>query len=100
MLVNLYAAKGCKVCAGTGYIGRSAIFEFIEMTREIKDLILENPSTQEIWNLARQQGARSLFEDGIEKVKNGITTVEEVLRVAPPILLNRPVKTKKASKKK
>jgi len=98
--VNLYAAKGCKVCAGTGYIGRSAIFEFIEMTREIKDLILENPSTQEIWNLARQQGARSLFEDGIEKVKNGITTVEEVLRVAPPIMLNRPVKTKKASKKK
>ncbi len=94
--IHLYEGKGCKVCGGSGYIGRSAIFEFIQMTREMKDLILTNPSTQEIWDLAIKQGAKSLFEDGIEKVKNGITTIDEVLRVAPPMTqYTVPLKTKK-----
>ena len=52
------------------------------MSPELQNLILKNPSTQEIWNLVRKQGAKTLFEDGIEKVKNGITTLEELLRVA------------------
>lgn len=82
--LNLYEAKGCKVCGGTGYLGRTAIFEFIDMTREMKDLVLTNPSTTAIWDLARAQGARSMYEDGLDKVKNGLTTIEEVLRVAPP----------------
>jgi len=50
----------------------------------MKDLILKNPSTREIWKLAKTQGAKSLFEDGIDKVKTGITTMEELLRVASP----------------
>ncbi|MBW7953229.1 MAG: ATPase, T2SS/T4P/T4SS family [Candidatus Dojkabacteria bacterium] len=84
--VSLYEAKGCAACHNSGYIGRSAIFEFINMTREMKDLILADPSTADIWRLAVEQGAHSMFEDGIVKVKQGITTIEEVLRVAPPVI--------------
>jgi type IV pilus assembly protein PilB len=82
--VQLYKGKGCKTCKNTGYLGRTAIFEFILMTSELKDLVLTNPSTKQINELARSQGTRSLFEDGIDKVKNGVTTLEELLRVASP----------------
>jgi type II secretory ATPase GspE/PulE/Tfp pilus assembly ATPase PilB-like protein len=50
----------------------------------MRDLILTNPSTKQIWDLARKQGAHSLFEDGMDKVKEGITTIEELLRVGAP----------------
>lgn len=82
--IVLYAGKGCNVCGGTGYEGRVAIFEFIRVTPELQDLILKNPSSKEIWNLTRKQGSQSFFEDGIEKVKNGITTLQELVRVVPP----------------
>ena len=82
---DLYQGKGCKNCGGTGFRGRVAIFEIINVTKEIKDLILTNPSTKQIWDLAKSQGAQSLFEDGVEKVKNGVTTLEELLRVAAPV---------------
>ncbi len=81
---TLYEGKGCAMCSGTGYKGRTALFECIRITPAIQDLIVRKPSTQEIWKLARQEGVRSLFEDGVLKVKNGITTVEELLRVAEP----------------
>ncbi|PKL72752.1 hypothetical protein CVV26_00635 [Candidatus Kuenenbacteria bacterium HGW-Kuenenbacteria-1] len=82
--ITLYQGKGCETCNHTGYKGRTAIFEFIQITSEMQNLILKSPSTQEIWKLARKQGSQSLFEDGIEKVKTGITTIEELLRVAEP----------------
>lgn len=81
---TVYRGKGCAACGGTGYSGRTAIFECIRMTPDMRNLILTSPSTKEIWELARKEGAISLFEDGIEKVKNGITTPEELLRVAEP----------------
>ena len=83
---TIYEGKGCDHCRGTKYLGRVGIFEFIRMTKEMKDLVLENPSSAQIWNLARKQGGTILFEDGIEKVKNGVTTLEELLRVAPPTI--------------
>lgn len=79
-----YKGKGCEMCGDTGYKGRTGIFEFIEVTKEMKELIMENPSSEQIMTLAKKQGARGLFEDGIEKVKNGITTIDEVFRVAEP----------------
>ncbi len=82
--ITLYQGKGCESCGHSGYKGRTAIFEFITITPELQNLILKNPSTQEIWQVARGQGARMLFEDGIEKVKIGVTTLEELLRVALP----------------
>lgn len=82
--ITLYRGKGCKTCNGTGFKGRTAVFEFISITREMQDLILKNPSTKQLWDLARKQGAISMFEDGLEKVRNGVTTLEELLRIAPP----------------
>lgn len=78
---TLYKGQGCDICNHTGYKGRTAIFELIEITPEIKNLILSKPSSQQIWTLAKKNGSKSLFEDGIEKVKNGITTIDELLRV-------------------
>lgn len=80
--LTLFAGKGCPACGNSGYKGRSAIFEFIHITPAMQDLITTSPSTQEIWELARKEGARTLFEDGIDKVKNGVTTLDELLRVA------------------
>ena len=84
--ITIYKGKGCKVCNNTGYTGRTALYEFIVGSRAMKDLIQKNPSSQDVWKLARDEGAISLFEDGLEKVKNGITTLDEVMRVAPPSL--------------
>ncbi|MCR4328491.1 MAG: GspE/PulE family protein [Patescibacteria group bacterium] len=81
---TFYEGKKCEACGYTGYLGRTAIFEFIKITPEMQDLILHSPSTKEIWKLARKEGSNTLFEDGIEKVKVGITTLEELLRVAEP----------------
>lgn len=81
---TLYIGKGCEACSHTGYKGRVAIFEFIRATPELQDLILRNPSARKIWDLAKSQGAKTLFFDGLEKVKTGVTTLEELLRVAAP----------------
>ncbi|MDH4330630.1 MAG: GspE/PulE family protein [Candidatus Moranbacteria bacterium] len=83
--VTLYKGKGCEICGSTGYKGRTGIFEFIDIDKEMKELIMKNPSSDQIVELARKKGMRGLFEDGIEKVKNGITTIEEVYRVAEPL---------------
>lgn len=81
---SLYQGKGCKNCASTGYSGRTAIFEIIKITPELRRLILKNPSSQQIAKLARKQGDNSLFKDGVEKVITGITTIRELVRVALP----------------
>ena len=82
--LTLFAGKGCHSCGGSGYKGQCAIFEFIQNTPALQDLITTSPSTQEIWDLARKEGTKTLFEDGIDKVKNGVTTLDELLRVAEP----------------
>jgi type II secretory ATPase GspE/PulE/Tfp pilus assembly ATPase PilB-like protein len=81
---TVYAGKGCNVCNGSGFQGRSAIFEIIEVTPEVQELMLHTPSTLQIEQLARKQGSKPMFDDGIEKVKRGVTTLSEVLRVVPP----------------
>ncbi|MDO8571609.1 MAG: GspE/PulE family protein, partial [bacterium] len=81
---TLYHGTGCAACTNTGYKGRTALFEFIKNTPSMQELILKNPSTKDVWELARKEGALGTFEDGIEKVKAGVTTIDEVLRVAAP----------------
>ena len=81
---TVYHGKGCSGCRGTGYHGRIGIFECIRMTPELRDAVLRRPSAQAVSAIARAQGALSLFEDGLDKVKNGVTTLEELLRVAAP----------------
>ncbi len=81
---NVYAGKGCNVCAGSGYQGRTALFEIIEVTPDMQELILKRPSTRDIANLSHKQGSAPMFDDGIAKVKSGLTTLAEVLRVVEP----------------
>jgi len=73
--------KGCEHCAYTGYWGRAGIFEFLRVTDEIQKLILGKKDSNIIKEAARKQGMRTLREDGWLKVKQGVTTVSEVLRV-------------------
>ena len=80
--LTLYRGKGCANCGFTGYKSRSGIYQLIEMSEELRELILHKPTSDDISKIARKQGSLSLFDDGIEKVKLGITTLDEVMRVA------------------
>ncbi|MDP2587364.1 MAG: ATPase, T2SS/T4P/T4SS family [bacterium] len=87
--VTLYKSKGCDACNGTGFSGRTGVFEIIVVSPEMQNLVLKGPSAQQVWQLAQSQGAQSLFENGVDKVKRGVTTLEELLRVvAPPSLVS------------
>jgi len=77
-----YKGSGCKLCAGTGYKGRTGTFEILEISNEIKELIINKASSEEIKTIARKQGMKTMMEDGIEKVLNGQTSLSEILRVA------------------
>ncbi|MEI7718883.1 MAG: ATPase, T2SS/T4P/T4SS family [archaeon] len=78
---TLYKGKGCQSCSKTGFRGRIGVFEFLTTSPELQDLIAKSPSTKEVAKLIRDQGFKSMFEDGVEKVKDGITTIEELIRV-------------------
>ncbi len=78
---EIIETKGCSQCAGTGYLGRTGIFELFEVNDEIRKLILGKKDASFIKEVARKQGMRTLREDGWMKVKRGITTIPEVLRV-------------------
>ena len=73
-----YDTKGCKECNYTGYLDRVAAFEILELTDEIKDLVVTGASSLKIRELALQQGYKPIVIDAFEKVLEGITTVEEV----------------------
>lgn len=74
-------AKGCRLCNNSGYKGRGAILEVLRMTPEIQELVLKNASAEEIREMAKKQGMRTLREAALERLFTGVTTIEEVLRV-------------------
>ncbi|MFC1807543.1 GspE/PulE family protein [Candidatus Omnitrophota bacterium] len=76
-----YEGKGCSACKFTGFKGRTAIYEILVMSDEIQDMVLRRASITEIKESALKNGMRTLFDDGMEKVARGITTIKEVLRV-------------------
>jgi general secretion pathway protein E len=78
---RIIEVKGCEQCAHTGYWGRSGIFEFLEIDDDIRKLILEKRDSNIIKEVARKKGMRTLREDGWLKVRQGLTTIPEVLRV-------------------
>lgn len=80
--ITLYKGEGCPYCKDTGYKGRVAIFELMVITENIRDLITKNVSTGKIREAAVKEGMCLLKIDGIKKVCEGITTIDEVLRVA------------------
>ena len=79
--VQSYRGEGCEECANTGYLGRMGIFEMMELNEEIRELIMTNADASKLTDAARRNGMRNLREDGWEKIVNGITTVDEVMRV-------------------
>ncbi|HRR31755.1 MAG TPA: GspE/PulE family protein, partial [Candidatus Sumerlaeia bacterium] len=81
----VYKAAGCEICRNTGFFGRRAIFEMLIMNENICRLVLESRSTGEIREAARLEGMRSLSEDGWRLVSEGVTTIDEVLRVTKDV---------------
>jgi len=77
--ITLYRGKGCAACNGTGYEGRIGMFEVLVMDDEIKKAIMKNQEAGAITELAKSRGMRTMLEDGLEKVKVGLTTLDEVL---------------------
>jgi type IV pilus assembly protein PilB len=82
--LDAFEPGGCVRCAGTGYRGRIGIYQLLEVTDEIRRLLLDKASAEVLGNVGREQGMRSLRDDGLEKVRQGVTSLSEVLRVTGP----------------
>jgi type IV pilus assembly protein PilB len=74
--------KGCSNCNRSGYRGRVGIYELMLMTSRIREMAFQGASSQQIRKVAVAQGMHTLFDDGIDKAIKGITTLEEVFRIA------------------
>ena len=79
---EIHEPVGCDACRGTGFLGRTGIYEIIEVTEPIRSLIVQRCSSNEIKQEALRQGMKTLRDDGWQKVIQGVTTIEEVLRVS------------------
>jgi general secretion pathway protein E/type IV pilus assembly protein PilB len=77
----LYKGRGCRECQGTGYRGRIGIFEMMVITDDVRSLILENASAPELRKMAVRHGMTSLRDDGFRHLREGRSTIEEILRV-------------------
>ena len=79
--VPLYEGQGCIECAGTGFHGRTAIHELLDLSDRIREMILDRKSTSEIRKAAREEGMRFLRESALDKVRGGFTTLKEINKV-------------------
>jgi type II secretory ATPase GspE/PulE/Tfp pilus assembly ATPase PilB-like protein len=79
--IRLYKGKGCEICHDSGFAGRVGIFEVLEVTTEIKELIVNKADSDTIMRKAVEQGMHSMLDDGVQKVKLGVTTLDELFRV-------------------
>jgi len=80
-MVTLWRGEGCEACRNTGYKGRIGIYELMTVNDEIAELIVRHAPLADIREAAKANGMRELREDGLEKVLQGITTPDEVMRV-------------------
>jgi type IV pilus assembly protein PilB len=78
--VKLLKGKGCPVCNGTGYKGRVGLYEVMEISDDMRELVLVGASALELRKKAIENGMISLRGSGLRKIKDGITTLDEVLR--------------------
>jgi len=79
--ITAWRGKGCQHCAGTGFRGRTALYEMMGLTDQLRELILSGASAIELKRQAILDGMKSLRQSGIEKVADGVTSIEEVMRV-------------------
>jgi len=77
---RFYYGKGCETCKNTGYKGRTALFEMLQINDTVRDLVLNKASANQIRSTAQRQGMRTLRDSGIQKIFAGLTTIEEVVR--------------------
>jgi type IV pilus assembly protein PilB len=80
--IEAWEPVGCSRCGGGGYRGRIGLYSVMEMSEELKELTVSGAPEAEVEALAREQGMRTLREDGLEKVRQGLTSIEEVARVS------------------
>lgn len=80
--LKIFEPVGCKKCNQEGFSGRIALFEVLEMTDQLAEITLKAPTIENLQKEGQRQGMITMFQDGILKVLNGVTTIEEVLRVA------------------
>jgi type IV pilus assembly protein PilB len=80
-VVKCYKGKGCPACNGSGYKGRIALYEVMPVGSEIKEMVLEGASADEIKKTAIRLGMKNLRMSGLTKIKEGITSMEEVFRI-------------------
>ena len=80
--MEIYEPTGCDLCNHTGYFGRTGVFEIMEVNEEIRDLIAEGGNSEELENAARRAGMCTLHDNGIRYVLEGITSIEEMLKVS------------------
>ena len=78
---QIFRGAGCDDCRGSGYAGRVGIYELLVIEERFREMINKDPSAGSLRRAFHEGGRRSLFDDGIVKVKQGLTTIEEVLRV-------------------
>jgi type IV pilus assembly protein PilB len=78
--VKVYRGKGCELCGKTGYKGRLGLFEVLEITDELREMILVGSSALDLKRKGLEQGMLTLRQSGLNKIKQGLTTLEEVLR--------------------
>jgi len=78
---QLYHGAGCDHCRGSGYVGRVGIYELLIVDEKFTNVINQNASVSSVQQVFRENGVSSMFDDGMKKVKQGLTTIEEVLRV-------------------
>jgi len=80
---HYYQGKGCSHCYYTGYYGQVGVFEFLKINTHIRRLIAKTAYEDDLWDAARETGMKTLFEDAWDKVREGITTIEEVMAKIP-----------------
>jgi len=78
---QLFHGRGCDHCRKTGYTGRLGIYELLVMDDGLRDMVTRNPNVQELRRLCRERGLVTLRADGFKKVTEGMTTIDEILRV-------------------
>ncbi len=80
---HYYRGKGCPHCFYTGYYGQVGVFEFLRINTQMRRLIAKSAYEEDLWDAAREAGMQSLFEDAWQKVRDGITTIQEVMAKIP-----------------
>jgi type II secretory ATPase GspE/PulE/Tfp pilus assembly ATPase PilB-like protein len=79
--ITLYRGRGCDYCKFSGYYGRIGVFELLRIDDELRELIIAKAPSDELEDVARKKGMKILIEDALEKVLEGVTTLEEAIRV-------------------